>query len=460
MPFANYEDFDACVRDNQDVDDPEAYCASIKRQVEGADALSESETKALEDSECGEGMVAIDGKCVPIEEITDVPPSALNMSSIYQLSSLDTEPITREELDGDRIAYRNMAILQSGMWTDSASREQIWYSPRGLENLEVSEDNVVNIMHDADNEVSAAGRIIPDSLQASDGTLYADVELDTSSAAGQYADENLQKTLKTEGAKGFGGPSVEIDADGQEVEYNNEKGMRELLGGILSGLGFVKNPASKPVSFARQTAERGVALSGGSQSVMRPKKELAGMPNAETVREILESNGVDTGEMSDDEVMAIGEDLLGEYEDMEEGTEAGDYEDDDEEEEKEAQEDGEEEEMPEDEPPEEEDDEMEMETKIQSLEERLQNLEDMMETAMAAEDVQEELEEFSQDLADADTVKELEEAKEDLEARLSSLEDEPKDPRSLADTTDGDGDVPENVQSVGEYDRIRGTYSR
>jgi hypothetical protein len=61
MPFANYEDFDACVRDNQDVDDPEAYCASIKRQVEGADALSESETKALEDSECGEGMVAIDG---------------------------------------------------------------------------------------------------------------------------------------------------------------------------------------------------------------------------------------------------------------------------------------------------------------------------------------------------------------------------------------------------------------
>lgn len=35
MPFADYDSFEACVRANSDKDDPEAYCATIKRQVEG-----------------------------------------------------------------------------------------------------------------------------------------------------------------------------------------------------------------------------------------------------------------------------------------------------------------------------------------------------------------------------------------------------------------------------------------
>ncbi|MDD3493064.1 MAG: hypothetical protein PHZ19_06195 [Candidatus Thermoplasmatota archaeon] len=33
-PFAGYKDFDECVSKNQDKDDPEAYCAAIKRKVE------------------------------------------------------------------------------------------------------------------------------------------------------------------------------------------------------------------------------------------------------------------------------------------------------------------------------------------------------------------------------------------------------------------------------------------
>lgn len=44
MPFADYDDFDSCVSANSDKADPEAYCAAIKRQVEGKseawDALS------------------------------------------------------------------------------------------------------------------------------------------------------------------------------------------------------------------------------------------------------------------------------------------------------------------------------------------------------------------------------------------------------------------------------------
>lgn len=35
MPFAGYDDFDACVRDNSDVEDPEAYCAQVHYEVTG-----------------------------------------------------------------------------------------------------------------------------------------------------------------------------------------------------------------------------------------------------------------------------------------------------------------------------------------------------------------------------------------------------------------------------------------
>jgi len=37
MPFAGYEDFESCVRQNQDAADPNAYCAAIQRQVEYED---------------------------------------------------------------------------------------------------------------------------------------------------------------------------------------------------------------------------------------------------------------------------------------------------------------------------------------------------------------------------------------------------------------------------------------
>ena len=36
MPFADYDDFDDCVAQNQDKDDPEAYCGKIKADTEMA----------------------------------------------------------------------------------------------------------------------------------------------------------------------------------------------------------------------------------------------------------------------------------------------------------------------------------------------------------------------------------------------------------------------------------------
>lgn len=81
MPFGDYEDFDSCVASNSDKQDPEAYCAEIKRKVEGEDVLSESESKALEESECDAGHVKVNDQCVPVEEVEDVPPSSLKNSA-------------------------------------------------------------------------------------------------------------------------------------------------------------------------------------------------------------------------------------------------------------------------------------------------------------------------------------------------------------------------------------------
>ncbi len=41
-PFADYDDFDDCVSQNQDKNDPEAYCAAIKRKVEQSKDLKEA----------------------------------------------------------------------------------------------------------------------------------------------------------------------------------------------------------------------------------------------------------------------------------------------------------------------------------------------------------------------------------------------------------------------------------
>jgi len=53
-PFADYENFDACVRANSDKKDPKAYCAEIQREVEGktytfrTSSVACSETKTIE----------------------------------------------------------------------------------------------------------------------------------------------------------------------------------------------------------------------------------------------------------------------------------------------------------------------------------------------------------------------------------------------------------------------------
>lgn len=367
---------------------------------------------------------------------------------IFQLGEIEDEPIEREEQGNNTVIYRNMQVLAPGTWTDAASRETIWYSPDGIRNLEVEPDNVVNIAHDVENEVSEVGQMLPESAEATDEGLFVDLEIDTSTAAGEYADENLQTTLESGGAKGFGGPSVEIRSD--ETEFNQARGLEELKGGIVSGLGLVANPASKSVSFARQTAKKGVALSQTDKGVYRLN---AGMQIAQ-LEETLADHGIDTDDKDGAELMQLADALGISLADDEEEEEDEEDRENQEDEEDEDMEEEESEDNPEDED-EEEDEEPDMSQEdmanaIQSLEERLQNVEDMLEQAAQEQQMSEEIEEATENLADAETVSELQEAKEELDKRLSELEDEPKKPRTLADGdgSEEDNDGPENVTPI------------
>lgn len=466
-PFAGYDSFSECVADNQDVSDPEAYCAAIKRQVEGEDALSDAERQALSDSECPDGQVKIAGECREIETVEAPPPTQLSElpSSIHLAASLgDPGDIERLE-DGDTVRYTNIKLIGPGRWTDSGSRETVWYSPKAMQNLSVDPDNEVHIFHDEGNDVSEVGHVDPESVTNSDNGVFADLVIDTSTAAGEFADENLQQTLETKGAQGFGGPSVEIPPEGQVVEYNHTEGVEELKDGKISGVGLVKNPASKDVHFARQTAQRAVAMSD-AQSVMQlsegrddmatatdaslepgallemfdvdaddldlaDDKELQDIAVQDVLGLVADALGVEVAEVTD----ALAPVMDGGEEEVENESDEGDCPD------------GQvwdadagecvpEEEMSDDSDLE---DAEELQNTVASLEERVQNLEDMVESALAQEDLEElseEIEEARDELADAETVSELEEAKEDLEKRLEALEGEPKDPRTLADDSD------------------------
>jgi len=459
MPKVVEECVKSVLADNPEYSEQRAYsiCVAMRNrnELEVSDNPSHDElltAAAQQEIDCPEGHVHTGSQCVPIEEVRDVPPSLLSSALQLSLDSLESEPIEREELSDGEVAYRNVKILQSGTWTDSNSRESIWYSPKGLSNMSLTDSPTVNIMHDADNELSEVGTM--ENLHHEDGKLYADVILDTSTNAGGYADENMQKTLETKGGKGFGGPSVEIPAKGQTVELNKERGVKELVEGKIAGLGLVANPASKPVSFAAQTSQRGVALSDPDQEVMKLESESRDMADVETYREVLESNGVDTGEMTDEEVMGLFEDLM----ESAEGEDMGDYEDDEEEDEEGMEnEDG----MEDDD--EEEEEEMQDgdgdDDAIDVLEEQIDDLWDALDSMKEEMAAQEQLSDAREELADAETVKELSEAKDSLEERLEALEEEPADPRSLSGETEEETEN-RNARMVAERDSLNGTVRR
>lgn len=473
MPDKLDECVQSVLEDNPEYSESRAYAICNAMQNKGqlsvdADASHTELLHALAEAEidCPEGKVSIGDKCVPIEEVEDVNPGALkNSASVLQLGSLEREPIERDELGDNKVAYRNLKILQAGVWRDSSSKTAIWYSPRGLSNMELTDDNSVNIMHDSENEVSEAGHM--ENLREEDGSLYADVIIDTSNAAGAYADENMQKTLETEGKKGFGGPSIEIPPEaqgGHKTTYNAEKGVKELVEGKVNGLGFVRNPASKPTGFNRQAATREVALSESDQTVMQLESESGDMAS-DNKGKILEA--IATRELAvediEDDAQAIADELDVPIDEVLEVLDP--LMDVGEEEDGEEMEDGEEEDEEGEDPPEEEETEMEGED-MQVIQEQIDDLwgeiEELKESMMSESELSEELESAKSDLADAESVAELEEAKEELDKRLSNLEEEPDNNRSLADGAEvGEPDTDSApVKLAAEFDESSGTIRR
>jgi len=346
MPFAGYEDFDACVVDNADKNNPEAYCAAIQREVEGEKSMNDIALKALDDDPCWEGYEQVgmkedeNGNPVP----NCVPKGKQNSAMQFTLKSLEGKPIKRVELGGGKVKYQDMKLLAPGIWADAGSQQAAYYSPEGIRSLRADYDESkyngppVNIMHDVDmlsgetHAPSVAGYVEPKSLAVDDeDNLYGDIV-----------------ALESKGRLGFGGPSVEIPAKGLEEEFDEQRGMPRIVKGLLSGLGLVMNPASKTVSFAKEVARRGALLSGEDTKSFYLTKTLM---DPDEARQTLESFGVDTSMMDDEEISMLADELAGGVEmeeemdddmmddDMlfpdeeEEMMEMGDYEDEEEEEE-------------------------------------------------------------------------------------------------------------------------------
>ncbi|AFH21543.1 hypothetical protein OSG_eHP4_00005, partial [environmental Halophage eHP-4] len=350
--------------------------------------------------------------------------------------TLATDPIKREAEASDTVRYANLRLLTEGVWTDQKSKTPTLYPEDGIANIEAEypseyDGPPVNVMHDVaqDGEVhepSHAGHIDPNSLAYQDGALMGDVVLDTSVAAGEYADQNLQSALESNGQVGFGGPSVELDLDPQQHIQNSEhpRAEKEINGGYLTGLGLVMDPADKNVAFAQETRERAVAM-GDSQTDKAHYVKVSLM-EPDAMRDVLDEYGLDIDEMTDDEVLDMAESL---HDDLMSEMDMGDYEDDDEEEDSEMATHGDEEED------EEEDMEMMDEGTLDMIQEEMDDLwasVDMLkEQMMDEEEMSEALADAKQDLADADTV-------EEIETRLRELEEEPTDPKTLADGSESD----------------------
>lgn len=351
--------------------------------------------------------------------------------------SLDSEPIEREELEGNSVRYNNIKLLDRGVWTDSGSETPTLYDETTFENtvadFEESEHDgpPVNIAHDLDsngepNDASIGGHIDPESIRTDGDALFGDIVLDLDDPAGAFADENLKSALESGGEVGFS-PSVELTPE-EMGEAEMMRAEEHVKSALLTGLGLVREPASKSVDFAHETRNRAVAMSANSQDSLVLERTDSSMDEEKlaTLREQYNlSEGVDEGtikELLEAGAIALEEDdeeeeSEGEEEDEDVENEEGDDEEEEEEEETEMQ--------AEDVMAEVED----LRGRVNEIESMLEEAADQSELEEAKSELEDATEELKQELADAETV-------EEIDKRLSSLEDEPEDPKTFSDDKD------------------------
>jgi len=154
--FADYEDFDACVAANSDKDDPEAYCASIKRTVEGeADALRDDWEDRLvqEDDPCWEGYTMVgmqdDGtpRCVPAEDVDNYDPDASQSAAVEGKAEFAEGDAVTWDWQGEPVHGRVAAV-----------DEERYTPPNADSPITALEDGVVYVIDEWDDDVGAYRR--------------------------------------------------------------------------------------------------------------------------------------------------------------------------------------------------------------------------------------------------------------------------------------------------------------
>lgn len=124
-PFAGYESFEACVAANQDKDDPEAYCGSIKHKVEDSKE-SKRKTSAFTDLPKEKGVVAeIDGfkfiemsgpfaRYITVGDVRQIAAENVYDAAmqLYDMGKIDRETLRRWQDEG-KLAKRKTALTDA-----------------------------------------------------------------------------------------------------------------------------------------------------------------------------------------------------------------------------------------------------------------------------------------------------------------------------------------------------------
>lgn len=193
----------------------------------------------------------------------DAPETTLR---ILQTDIRPPGPVSRTEHDDGSVTYRNLLFIAPGEWTDSESRETIFYSPDSIAKLADNpedriQDTSVNINHEHRDQLMQVGSFDPDSLTVTEGHLFGDLTLHGRTSNSEDAIELLDLAMETEGEDGAGGLSIEIPVENEVTEFDADRNMRTMLEFDLAGLAIVTDPASGPVDFSEQFADRAIAMS-------------------------------------------------------------------------------------------------------------------------------------------------------------------------------------------------------
>jgi len=488
MPPEVEECVQSVLEDNPDYTESRAYaiCNAQRNRGElsvGEDASHDELLRAAaeHDGECPAGEVYAGDGCVRVEEV-DAPAPLLNSTPriMASASPLDTQPIEREELGGDKVAYHGLKLIDTGVWVDANSETPTLYDEVTFKNTSPEYDDgewegpPTNIAHDIHkagpkknevHEASVGGWIDPESLETDGEAMFGDLILDRGTDAGAFADTNLQSALENDGTAGFS-PSVELMPTELEDNPDHPRADEHVKEAELTGLGLVRDPASKSVDLAHETRNRAVALSAVSgeevKTLHRESGDMSSEVDHDEIRAEILGRELAVEEIQDDaqaiadeldvpvdEVLEVLDPLL----DMNEEDEEGEGE-----EEAEMEEGDEEEEDEDEEPPEMEDgDDVDaLQDQVASLSERLEELEDAMSDTLSAGDVEETREELS---AAREEIESLREEKRELSQRVESLEEVGEDPRTLADGDGEEFDWSEADEGI-EYDPATGSMSQ